>query len=64
MSKRGQIVKDLEMMLQTRRVLYQCSWGSKYDPTRIDIEIERLRAKLLAFDNAAKAKAGATTPDA
>jgi hypothetical protein len=64
MSERGQIVKDLEMMLQTRRVLYQCSWGSIYDPTRIDIEIERLRAKLLAFDNAAKAKAEATTPDA
>jgi hypothetical protein len=64
MSERGQIVKDLEMMLQTRRVLYQCSWGSRYDPTRIDIEIERLRAKLLAFDKAEKAKAEANTPDA
>jgi len=64
MSERGQIVKDLEMMLQTRRVLYQCSWGSIYDPTRIDIAINRLHAKLLAFDEAAKAKAEATTPDA
>ena len=44
------------MMLQTRRVLYQCSWGSRYDPTRIDIEIDRLHAKLLEFNNAAKAK--------
>jgi len=64
MSERGRIVKDLEMMLQTRRVLYQCSWGSPYDSTRIDIVINRLHAKLLAFDKAAKAKAKATTPDA
>jgi hypothetical protein len=64
MSERGQIVKDLEMMLQTRRVLYQCSWGSPYDSTRIDIEINRLHARLLAFDKEAKAKAEASTPDA
>jgi hypothetical protein len=54
----------LEMTLHSRRVLYVCCWGSIYDPTRIDIEIERLRAKLLEFDNAAKAKADAATPDA